>query len=142
MIGKEEFYRGAALAILLEDKRCDNLRHYGNNRYVANGCFFYTRYTTKARSPWIFSITGNDYLQFGLKERFTNKKMLLVLICGGDGVCALTFDEVEKLLNGYTGSISVRRQHNSQYTVTGGNGKLKGKIPLSRWPGIVFEDKL
>lgn len=136
MIGKEEYYRGALLAQLLEDPRCEGVVPCGNNGYIAHKTYFYTRYSTKTRSPWNFSFAtiDNERIEFG-KTR--SKNWLVVLICGGDGFCVLTAEEFRSII-GHNGGISVSRKHNTQFSVKGSAGKLSRKIPLNRWPSILF----
>lgn len=138
MIDKEEFYRGAALALLLEDFRCKSVRRLGKGGYVVGDTFFQIRFTTKARSPWGFTITESDIERFEVGRHEASTQML-VLVCGGDGICVLRSDEVSKLLGDKPGSVSARRKHNTQYEVRGSSERLNYKIPRNRWPTIVFE---
>ena len=140
MIDKEEFYRGAALSLLLEDFRCKSVRRLGKGGYVVHDTFFQVRFTTKARSPWGFAITEADI------DRFKNAQQeaassLLVLVCGGDGICVLTLQEVTKLLGNNAGWISARRKHNTQYEVRGTSDRLDYKVPRNRWPAIIFDER-
>lgn len=140
MIDKEEFYRGAALSLLLEDFRCNSVRKLGRGGYIAHDTFFQIRFTTKVRSPWGFAITEADIKRFHDAEQEAASS-LLVLICGGDGICVLKQQEVSKLLGGNAGWISARRKHNTQYELRGANERLDYKVPRNRWPAIIFDAK-
>jgi len=140
LIDKEEFYRGAALALLLEDSRCETISRLGKGGYIAHNTFFQVRFTTKARSPWNFTITEADIERFhGSFEKAS--RSLLVLVCGGDGICVLTWDEVIHLLEDRSGWVTARRKHRTQYEVRGADGRLDYKVPLNRWPSIIFENR-
>jgi hypothetical protein len=140
VIDKEEFYRGAALSLLLEDLRCKSVRRLGKGGYVAHDKFFQVRFTTKARSPWGFAITEADIERFNSAQQEVTSS-LLVLVCGGDGLCVLKLPEVSRLLGGNAGWISVRRKHNTQYEVRGTSERLDYKITRNRWPAIIFEER-
>ena len=60
------------------------------------------------------------------------------VVCDGDGVCALTWSQVELLLGGKPGRVSIRRKHSKQYAVVGSAAVLDRKIPIKQWPQIIF----
>ena len=68
------------------------------------------------------------------------KNIIIVLICGGDGICAIAWKDGMALLGNNAGWISAKRNFKECYAVAGSNGKLKGKVPLQQWPNIVFDD--
>jgi len=140
VIDKEEFYRGAALSLLLEDIRCKSVRRLGKGGYVVDNTFFQVRFTTKARSPWGFAITEADIERFRSAQQEVTSS-LLVLVCGGDGICVLKLQEVSRLLGDSAGWISARRKHNTQYEVRGTSERLDYKVPRNRWPAIIFDEK-
>lgn len=139
MIDETDFYHGAALALLLEDGRCRSVRKHASG-YVANdnlfACF---KYTTKKREPWGFSVTSADLTRFAAL-RAEYRYVCLGLICGGDGVCAISAPELEELLGGSPGWLSVRRPFHRRYSVSGVKGALDRKVPMQRWPSILFEE--
>ncbi len=139
MIDKEEFYRGAALALLLEDSRCKAIERKGRGCYMSHDVFFQIRFTTKARSPWGLSLTQTDIDRF--QKNISGLNTLLVFTCGGDGICVLTWAEIGQLLDNKPGWVSIRRKHNGQYDAKGTNGKLKYKLPKNRWPSIIFNSE-
>jgi hypothetical protein len=141
MIDKREFYHGVALIRLLEDARCQRVqkRDFG---YDVNGkTFIFLKYSTKSRSPWRFSFSRDETERLNSRAG-SFRKIVIVLVCGGDGICAITWREAAELLGNDAGWISARRNFNEQYGVAGPRGKLEGKVPLGQWPSIVFEDQL
>lgn len=139
MLDRSEYYHGAAIIHLLEDKRCRAVRKFGSLGYVVNEeTVFFLKYTTKVRSPWGFYFNQQDLDRcFQMTKEY--KCVVLGLICGGDGICSLNWSEVQKLLNGNPGRIVARRKHNESYAVRGTVEELKRKVPLSRWPALLFE---
>ena len=139
MLDKSEFYHGAAIARLLEHRKCMSVRRHGQLGYVVNETMFvFIKFSTRANSPWQFTFDAEDVARsFNLAREFGT--LAVALVCGGDGVCALSFPEIWKLLQDKAGSIGVRRKHNESYAVRGTAGELKRKIPLNRWPLIVFD---
>lgn len=139
MLDQTDYYHGAAVIRLLEDQRCNAVRKRNNLGYVVNGeNFIFLKYTTKVRTPWGFTFDQED-IERGFRMLKEYKRVVLGLICGGDGICALDWTEVEKLLDRKPGRISAGRKHNQSYAVWGTAGELKGKISLRRWPQLLFE---
>ena len=122
---------------VLEEPRCRKLLKRGS-LYIVNdevGCFI--KYSSKGRSPWPFALSPEDLIE--LHSGNSNPPTVVVgLVCGGDGVCALSKSNVYQLVGENGGWISVRRGFGGSYGVTGSLAKLKGKIPLKRWPLLVF----
>lgn len=139
MLDKTEYYHGAAVVRLLEDARCRGVRKREFLGYVVNNeTFALLKYTTKARSPWGFTFDQEDIDRCA---RMTGeyKRVVVGLICGGDGVCALTWGEITQLLGRKPGRIAAGRKHNCSYAVWGTAGELKQKVPVGRWPALAFE---
>ena len=140
MIAKREFYHGVAIVRLLEDKRCQTVRKDELGYIVNDEVFVFIKYTTKTRSPWRFTFGKDEVKQ--LNTRATSfRNMVIVLICGGDGICAISWCSASRLLGNKAGWISTRRKFSEQYAVAGQAGQLHGKVSLSEWPLIVFENK-
>ncbi len=140
MLDKFGYYHGAAIIRLLEDKRCCSV-HKQELGYVINESgFAFFKYRTKTRSPWGFNFDQED-IDYCLKITGEYGCFVLGLICGGDGICALDWEEARALLGGKAGSISVERKHRHQYSVWGSVGELKNKISVNRWPTLLFEQK-
>lgn len=140
MIETLEFYHGAAIIRLIEDPRC---RSVGKNEYsylVNEDRAVLVKYTTKAQSPWRFTISGDDIARFDLvAEQY--EVCILVLVCGGDGVCAVPWISARQLLGGMAGWLATNRKFSGCYSVSGPLGTLKRKVALNQWPGIVFRQE-
>ncbi len=140
MIEKLEFYHGAALLRLIEDDRCTSVgrSQFG---YVVNGDrTVLLKYTTKAHSPWRFTVTGDDLTRFDLAALQVDR-CVLALVCGGDGVCAVCWQTARALLDGAAGWLAAKRGFRGSYDFSGSAGRLSRKVPLSSWPAIVFEEE-
>jgi hypothetical protein len=137
MIDKLHYYHGAAIVSLLEENEDISVKKKGVLGYVINNrVFVFLKYTTKARSPWRFSFDQED-IDRCLKMASEHTEIVLGLICGGDGICALKWEEVESLLDTKPGWISAKRKHNESYGVAGSISKLKGKIPVGKWTNLI-----
>ena len=138
MIAKKEFYHGAAIIRLLEDKRCQIVRKDDLGYIVNDKTFIFIKYTTKTRSPWTFSFSQGDVEQLNSRA-ISFKNIVIVLVCGGDGICAVSWCNACRLLGNNAGWISTRRKFNGQYAVAGQADQLHGKVSLNQWPLLVFE---
>lgn len=138
MIEKLEFYHGAALVRLIEDPRCGTIGKHPYGYLVNQGRIVAIKYSTKANSPWGFTVSADDIGRFNAaKKEFGN--CVITFVCGGDGVCALGWLVVARLLGNAPGWISAKRSFAGCYAVSGPAGVLKGKVAMNRWPGIVFD---
>lgn len=138
MLEKQEFYWGAAIIRLLNDPRCTCLskREYG---YLINSTQFTAlKYSTKSRTPWGFTFGQDEIDKLGdASDRY--KLVVVALVCGGDGVCAITWKQAMSLLGGEPGWISARRGFHGRYGVAGPKGELDRKISIRDWPALLFE---
>ena len=140
MIDKQEFYHGVAIIRLLESEHYQRVQKHNLGYTVNDETFVFLKYSTKSRSPWRFSFSCDDSERLNsLASSF--RKIVVALVCGGDGICAITWREAAGLLGNDAGWISARRDFNEQYGVAGPQGKLKNKVTLGHWPSIVFEDQ-
>jgi hypothetical protein len=137
MIDKQEFYHGAALIRLLNDPRCKSLTRHQMGYCVNGAVFVLLKYTTKHRSPWRYTFTDEEINQIHESAgRFV--ETIIVFINAGDGISALSLEELDTVLGPSIGWISMARKFNEQYAVSGSRGSLKHKISLTRWPALVF----
>ena len=138
MIEKLEFYHGAALVRVIEDPRCESIAKHACGYCVNNDRILAIKYSTKAHSPWGFTFSGDDISRFNAaKAEFG--ECLLALVCGGDGICALSWALTATLLADSPGRVAAKRGFAGCYAVSGPAGELKGKVAMNRWPAIVFE---
>lgn len=140
MIDRQEFYHGAAIIKLLEDKRCEKVRKQDFGYTVNDEIFIFLKYSTKGRSPWRFSFSESDIECLNLLAG-SFRKIILALICGGDGICSISWKEATGLLGNEAGWIAARRNFNEQYAVSGPRGKLNHKISLNEWPSKIFQNQ-
>lgn len=140
MLSKFGYYHGAAIIRLLEDERCRSVRRQEFGYVVNEKTFVFFKYKTKTRSPWGFNFDQED-IDYCLKIAGEYERFVLGLICGGDGICALDWEEAKTLLGGKAGSITADRKHRHQYSVWGSVEELKNKISVNRWPNLLFEQK-
>ena len=139
MINKHKFYHGAAIVRLLEDERCKALRKKGSLGYICNEkVFLFVKYTTKARTPWQFTFDQED-VDRANRMAAEYGRAVCVFVCGGDGVCAVSWEEVQQVINNTAGRVAVARKHNKQHSVWGGADQLEHKVAINQWPAVVFE---
>ena len=139
MLEKLEYYHGAAIIRLLEDERCGDIKRHKLLGYVVNlHTFILLKYSTKGRSPWGFTFDQED-VDRASRVAADYQRVILGLICGGDGICAINWEEGRRLLADQPGRIAVGRKHNHSYSVWGTAGELKWKVPVNRWPSLVFD---
>lgn len=141
MIAKREFYHGVAVVRLLEDRRCRIVRKAELGYLVNDNIFIFLKYSTKARSPWRFTFVSAEVDQLNSCAASLGD-VLVAFICGGDGICAVPWSDVCRLLGSKPGWISARRDFRREYRVAGPTGELGGKVPVNEWPSIVFGNDL
>lgn len=139
-IKKQEFYEGAALHILAQTGQLKSLS-YVAPLFTVNGCLrVLLKYSTKNRSPWGF--TFQRYEQSMLDDSRGNIPTMIGLVCGSDGVVALSCDQFIAIANPRPSAIHIAcyRSHGEHYEIFGPDGPLSRKISPSNWAKIL-EDK-
>ena len=138
-IKKQEFYEGAALYLLARAGTIEGIR-YTPPFFVLNGMLWiYMKYSARTRSPWGFTFMPEEQAQ--LQARATLSKVVIGLICGGDGVAALRYDRFCELSQNRNTAIHVScfRGHGEFYEVNGPGGRVREKIAPSDWRKILGE---
>jgi hypothetical protein len=138
MIDKQEFYHGAAILRVVSDPHCESICKSEGGLLINDQVFVYLKYRTKARTPWNFVFATEETGQLNSAES-KYSKAVVGLICGGDGICGLTWLAIRSLLADQAGWISCARRFNEQYGVSGPAGTLRGKVSLKQWPSVIFE---
>jgi len=136
-IKKQEFYEGAALHLLARTGGITSIR-YGAPFFLLNDqLLVYLKYSTRGRSPWGFTFTMDE--QVLLQTRASDLKTVIGLICGADGVAALTYDAYQSVaaLRRSAIHIACYRKHGEHYEVSGPDGQLDGKVAPSNWQRIL-----
>jgi len=139
MIDKLQFYHGAAILCVVEDPRCNSISKNEFGYLINAERLVALKYTTKAHSPWRFTVTSDDIARLD-KAALQFGGCALALICGGDGICALFWASARALLGGKPGWLSAKRVFAGCYALSGPEGTMRKKITLNRWPELIFED--
>jgi hypothetical protein len=138
MIDKQEYYHGAAIIRVLEDERSTAISKHACGYVVNDEVLIMLKYSTKSRSPWRFTFTLDEMVNIETLIK-KNGRIIIALVCGGDGICAIHAKELYSILGDNPGWLSVKRNYNEQYGVAGPNGHLERKVSFQRWPSIIFE---
>ena len=136
MINDFELYHGAALRAICEGSEAPVKievldKHYDNSAYAINNSIaVYIKHSKKRLTPWSFTFykKHQDYIS-ELNNIFDN--IVILLVCGRDGVVGLKFDELKQILDSNHEDIewiSVSRRKKEQYKVTGTDGSLAFKV--------------
>lgn len=139
-IGKQEFYEGAALHLLARSGRLSSVKYEAPFFILNRHLSVLLKYCTSTRTPWGFTFTADE--QQLLQARASKSKTIIGLICGRDGVAAVSYDSYEAVAapRGVAIHIGCRRRHREHYEVSGPDGVLGRKVPPSSWHDI-FEDR-
>jgi hypothetical protein len=136
-IQKQEFYEGAALHLVARSGQITSLRYEAPFFLFNDRLAVLFKYSTKGRSPWGFTFTPDE--QSLLMQRSAKIKTVMGLICGADGVAALSYEAYRSVATQTNGAIHIAcyRKHGEHYEVSGPNGTLKGKVAPSSWQKIL-----
>lgn len=136
-IGKKEFYEGAALYLLVRSGVVETLKYVPPFIEINGDVLTYLKYTTKAHSPWAFTFSEDE--QTLLANTGKKKRIVLGLICGGDGVAALTYERFRTIAGSENASVHIAcyRKHKEHYEVRGPAATLSGKVAPSSWYEII-----
>ena len=136
MINEFEYYHGAALRSICEGSETSVSievldKHYDNSAYaINNSTALYIKHSKKRLTPWTFTFykQHQDYIS-ELKDIFND--IVILLVCGDDGVVGLNFDELKIILDSNHEDVEwvkVDRRKREQYQVSGTDGKLTFKV--------------
>jgi hypothetical protein len=136
-IKKQEFYEGAALHLLARSGQITSLRYEAPFFLFNDELSILLKYSTKVRSPWGFTFTPDE--QVLLDVRSLTFKTAIGLICGSDGVVAISYQSYLSVAHSRTGALHIAcyRKHGEHYEVSGPNGTLKRKVAPSSWQRIL-----
>jgi hypothetical protein len=140
MIDTVDFYRGAAVLLLLRTPGCVEVRAAEEGFVVNRSAYFELKHCTSGKSRWSFQVSSRDV------ERMTQHSkqacsVFLGLVCGGDGVCTLALPDILAVAGSQGGRITVARPYGRSYAVSGSAGSLRRKVPRSDWPKLLLEEK-
>lgn len=137
LIDKQAYYRGAALFQLIEDDRMETIRRVRPGFIVNDEIFVLVKYTAMMGPRWQFTISSGE--RDALEKHSSERDVAIALVCAGDGVCAVRWDEVKPFLDNPANWIAASRRVHERYRVSGSNGEMKGRIPRNNWPQLLFE---
>jgi hypothetical protein len=136
-IKKQEFYEGAALHLLARGGGISNIRYEPPLFLLNDGLLILLKYSTRVRSPWGFTFMLAE--QVLLAERAPQSRIVIGLICGADGVAAISFDDYRSIAAVRKSAVHIAcyRKHGEHYEVNGPDGSLCGKVAPSNWGRIL-----
>lgn len=144
MISDFERYHGAALRDLivcaggpLEIAVCDDAGRV-NSYLVDKTIALHIKHSSKRIPPWSFTFTDENIEELGRLCQ-PAKSLWLALVCGQDGVLAISFEEF-RMINPAgaeaTSFVRVDRDRRTMYRVFGTNGRLPAAKPRGIFPVI------
>lgn len=138
-IKKQEFYEGAALHMLLRGVGTKAVRYEPPFFRFNEVIRVYLKYSTRVRSPWGFTFTSEE--QMLLHNAEFGRETIVGLICGADGVAAISLDDYRSIASPRKSAIHVAcyRLHGEYYEVNGPDGPLARKVPPSAWQRLLNE---
>ena len=136
-IKKQEFYEGAALYLLARTGAITSIRYEAPFFLLNDHLLVYLKYSTKGRSPWGFTFMPDE--QVLLQKRASQFKIVIGLICGADGVAAISYDAYRSVAAPRKSAVHIAcyRKHGEHYEVNGPDGRLDGKVAPSNWQRIL-----
>lgn len=147
MIKDKEFLFWPIFVRLIEwswDTNISIRKYKSNSRssyVINNNIWLFIKTATARNSPWSFTFMKEH--QNEIKELKDNlENVFLILVCNEDGIVALNFDELKKLLD-YDHLdiewIRVKRKKWEKYTVYWHDWELKRKIWDNEFPKKVLD---
>lgn len=136
-IKKQQFYEGAALHLVARTGGITSIRYEAPFFLFNNQLLVLLKYSTKGRSPWGFTFTPDE--QILLRTRAAEFKTVIGLICGSDGVAAVSYQSYLSVATSRKTAVHIAcyRRHGEHYEVSGPNGTLKRKVAPSSWQRIL-----
>lgn len=139
MIDKADFYHGAALVRVVEDTRCQSIAQRPSGYLVNGHAAVCLKYTTKTHSPWRFTLTVDDVRS--CESAIADQLLcVVVLVCGGDGICVVPWNQLSKLVGLAPAWITSKRSFKGSYAVSAANGTLPRRVARNQWPAILFPE--
>lgn len=139
-IKKQEFYEGAALHLLARSGGITSIVYDPPLFLMNNQVLVLLKYSTKGRSPWGFTFTTDEQVLLQKKAvDHVDRRVVIGLVCGADGVATFTYDDYRSVANSTNAAvhISCYRKHGEHYEVNGPDGTLDGKVAPSNWQRIL-----
>lgn len=136
-IQKQEFYEGAALHQLIRGCIGIKVVHSPPLFVFDDRLQVHVKYSTAKRSPWSFTFVAHE--QIWLAERSCLMPLVIGLVCGADGIAALTFDNYAAIASARPTALHIAcyRKHREHFEIRGPDGKLPGRIAPSDWSRLL-----
>lgn len=136
-IRKQEFYEGAALHQLARTGKITGLKYEAPFFTLNNDLLVCLKYSTGKRSPWGFTFSPDELVLF--RNRARHSPLVIGLVCGADGVVAISYKAFREIVGRKRTSIHVScyRRHGQHYGVFGPKREHAGKIAPSLWQHIL-----
>ena len=136
-ITKQEFYEGAALHKLARTGKMSGLV-YDPPLFTINGSLVVClKYSTRNRTPWGFTFTADEQMLLHTRAKYA--PVVIGLVCGSDGVAAISYRTFRSIASLRKGAIHVScyRKHRERYAVFGPEGELERKVSPSAWQHVL-----
>jgi hypothetical protein len=136
-ITKQEFYEGAALHKLARNGRITSLSYTAPLFMINEGLLVCLKYSTRNRTPWGFTFTADE--QMLLRGRAKHAQLVIGLVCGSDGVVAVSYESFREIAIFQNRAIHVScyRNHGQHYGIFGPDGELDRKVAPSSWQRLL-----
>ena len=90
----------------------------------------FIKFCRNRKSPWAFNFQRDHQLAYkSVIESYG--KCITVLVCGADGIAALSHEQLREVLDddfGEQEALAVRRKLNQMYSINGTDGELARKV--------------
>lgn len=141
-IRKQEFYEGAALHQLARTGTIRCIEYRSPFFLINNQVLVLLKYSAKARSPWGFTFMPDE--QSLLQRAALSSAVRIGLVCGSDGVAAVTYSDFLAVAEPRSSSVHIAcyRSHRERYEVNGPLGTLVRKVAPSDWLKILRPEAL
>ena len=143
MISDTTRYHGIVFSEIARKERnvlIDQFDSKSSSSYIINGVGLFIKYSTKRMSPWHFTFI-KDHQHEIEKIKSRHNHIVIALVCGNDGIAALSYDELKQVLDHNIEDverITVRRPPRGKYRVSGTDGEMDRTIGISDFPGKLF----
>jgi hypothetical protein len=135
-LAKQDFYEGAAIYLLARTGLVTSISYDGTYFLLNQRVSVRLKYCTRPRSPWNFTFTSDEHSDICARAKRIHT--VVGLICGSDGVAAISCDDLTALSNDEDAyRISCRRLHREHYEVSGPMKTLEQKVAPSDWLHIL-----
>lgn len=139
-VAAADFYRGAALSMIIGHPAFETIEPLGKGRYLVNGGIRVWLRHSKEKSPWHFAFGPSELAALG-EDLKLDDKVFLCLVCRRDNICALDAAEMAQALHlgqAAEQTLTVTRVPGRKSQVEGPGGKVEEVILASAFPDKVF----